>query len=260
MRKLICLLFILVLFLPVVYAEKPEEVRLDGFVNDYANVLDDAQELAIANELQELYDKDIAQIAVVTVKSLDGQDIEGFAFKVAEGKLGDKEKDNGLLLLISIEDKKYRFEVGRGLEPYLNDAKVGRIGRNDLVPAFKQGDYYSGILKAVRDVKTEINNPSAEIIGESGVDWGFWVFFFVLIAIIFGIQIFTWIAVARNVAKKNKAGKYEKVFMAGYLLSGMMRGRGGFGGGGFSGGVGGGGGFGGFGGGGFSGGGASGGW
>jgi len=256
MKKLLILFFILVLSIPIANAEKPEEIQLRGFVNDYAGVIDAGSQVQINEILQKIYDNGTAQIAVVTVKNLNGQDIEGFAFKVAEGKLGDKEKDNGLLLLIAVEDKKYRFEVGRGLEPYLNDAKVGRIGRNNLVPAFKQGDYVGGILKAVQDIKNEINNPSAEIIGESETDWGFWAFFFFLIAIIFGIHLIAWISLARNVAKKNKAGKYEKVFMAGYLLSGMMRGRGGF-----SGGVGGGsGGFGGFGGGSFGGGGASGGW
>lgn len=253
MRKAICFLIVLALLLPAVHAENPEEVKLKGFVNDYADVLDDAQELAIANELQELYDKDIAQIAVVTVKNLNGQDIEGFAFKVAEGKLGDKEKDNGLLLLIAIEDRKYRFEVGRGLEPYLNDAKVGRIGRNHLVPAFQQGDYYNGILKAVRDVKNEINNPTDYAEEESKDNLGFIVFLLVVLAVIFIGGIFSWISTIKKVAKKNKAGKYEKVFIAGYLLSGMMRGRGG----GFGGSSGG---FGGFGGGSFGGGGAGGGW
>ena len=253
MRRLFFLFLILTLILPLVHAEKAEDVKLNGFVNDYANVIDANSEMQINVMLQELYDNKTAQIAVVTIQSLEGRDIEGFAHEVAEGKLGDTEKDNGLLLLIAVEDRQWRFEVGRGLEPWLNDAKVGRIGRNALVPAFKQGDYSGGILKAVQDIKKEINNPSAEIIEESSVDWGFWVFFFLLIAIIFGIHLIAWISLARRVAKKNKAGKYEKVFMAGYLLSGMMRGRGGLGG------VGGGG-FGGFGGGSFGGGGASGGW
>ena len=252
MRKLLILFVLVFLLFPIVNAEKPEDVNLNGFVNDYAGVLDDAQESAISDVLKSLYDNGTAQIAVVTIKSLEGQDINGFAFKVAEGKLGDKEKNNGLLLLVSIEDRKYRFEVGRGLEPLLNDAKVGRIGRNDLVPAFREGKYGEGILNAVNDIKEEISNPTADSGGVYEISRTvILIMFFVILIFLPVIGYFLIKSVKK--AGKNKGKNYDKMFIAGYMLSGMMRG----GRGGFSGGSGG---FGGFGGGSFGGGGAGGGW
>ena len=82
-------------------------------MNDHANILGDEKQ-QIEQVAQQLYDADLAQIAIVTIDSLDGQSIEDVAFKLAEGKLGTQDKDNGLLLLIAVEDRAYRFEVGRG--------------------------------------------------------------------------------------------------------------------------------------------------
>jgi len=243
MKKLYILLFVFLL-LPIVIAEKPEDVKLNGFVNDYAGVLSDEQEVVISAMLKEMYDNKTAQIAVVTIKSLDGMDIEGFAYKVAEGKLGDAERDNGLLLLVAVEDRKYRFEVGRGLEPVLNDAKIGRVGRNEIVPAFKEGDYFTGINNAVNEVIKILNDPKyyeEEVVDAKRV---------YLIFGVLGLIIAVMVVVFVIEAKKTKTDKKDRLFVAGAIAGSMMRT-------GFRGGSGG---FGGFGGGGFGGGGASGGW
>ncbi|HLC63299.1 MAG TPA: TPM domain-containing protein [Candidatus Nanoarchaeia archaeon] len=248
MRRLFCFLLILGLLLPIVNAEKPEDVKLNGLVNDYANVIDDGSKLQINSLLQKIYDNGTAQIAVVTVRNINGEDIEGFAIKVAEGKLGNTEKDNGLLLLISVEDRAWRFEVGRGLEPWLNDAKVGRIARNQLVPALKNGEYGVGILNSVNEIEKELSGvPSENNIGFGNAKIA--IIFFVIALIIFLVIIY----ISYKTRVKVKRGKHhDKAFFAGFLASQMMRGRG------FNPGSG--GNFGGFGGGNFGGGGASGGY
>lgn len=247
MKKLLFLLFILLLAVNV-NGEKAEDIKLNNFVNDYADVLTSEQENSLTELLKISYDSQIAQIAVVTVKSLEGRDVESFAFEVAEGKLGLEDKDNGLLILIAVEDRAYRFEVGRGLEPYLNDAKVGRIGRDFLVPSFRQGDYFTGLKDAVNEVNLIlVGDGSREVVYGGNYD-GFSI----------GLKIFVFLIILSSIVipllllSKSK-GKNDKYFFAALLASNMMRGgRGGSGG--FGGG------FGGFGGGSFGGGGASGGW
>lgn len=120
--------------------------RITTFVHDEAQILDDATEQQLTEQLRSLKEAGIAEVAVVTVPNLDGVSIEEYSLRLAHERLGDTEKDNGLLLLVSLEDRKYRIEVGYGLEGVLNDAKAGRIARDYLVPAFKEGRYSDGIV------------------------------------------------------------------------------------------------------------------
>ena len=136
--------------------------EITGFVNDYANVLGN-EKIQIEQVSQQLYNADLAQIAVITVKSLEGQPIEDYAFKLAEGRLGAKDKNNGLLLLIAVEDREYRFEVGRGLEPIFNDAKIGRYGRDYLVPAFQKGEYGSGVLQVMNEIQSTLTSKDENV-------------------------------------------------------------------------------------------------
>jgi uncharacterized membrane protein YgcG len=110
------------------------------------------------------------QMAVLIIDSLEGEPIEDFSLRVAEKwKLGRKrsqtgDPDSGLLLVVAVRDKKYRFEVGYGLEAVLPDARIGAIGRDALVPAFTEGRYLDGIYKAVDSVKRTLDKarpPSA---------------------------------------------------------------------------------------------------
>jgi uncharacterized protein len=119
-------------------------------VVDLAGIIEDTVEAKINNYLRELEQKTSAQMAILTVKSLEGQNIEEFAINIAhdQWKLGQKGKDNGLLFLIALNDRKYRIEVGYGLEGLLPDSLVGGIGRQYLVPNFRKGDYSTGIYAA----------------------------------------------------------------------------------------------------------------
>ena len=126
---------------------------LKGRVNDYAKIIRDSDEREIEEYLAGIEQACGAQIAVLTMHSLDGEDISSFAIKEADkGKLGDKEKDNGAILLVAYAEYDLRIEVGDGLEGSLTDAKCGLILRNVVVPEFKNGNYSAGIKKGVMNM------------------------------------------------------------------------------------------------------------
>ena len=127
---------------------EPPAVPRD-YVVDLAGVLGNDAANRLNAYLGELEQKTTAQVLILTVQSLDGQSIEEFAFNTKERwKLGQKGKDNGVLIVVAVKDRKYRFEVGYGLESVLPDSLVGSIGREYLVPYFRKGDYGSGIAAA----------------------------------------------------------------------------------------------------------------
>ena len=132
------------------------------YVVDLAGIVDDATENRMNGYLQELENKTTAQLVILTIKSLEGESIEDFSTKIAQDKwkLGQKGKDNGVLLLISLEDRKYRIEVGYGLEDVLPDNFVGSLGRDILVPFFRKGDYSNGIFDTTLAMANEIATDS----------------------------------------------------------------------------------------------------
>lgn len=127
---------------------------LIGPVVDAANLLSAGQKEALDAELRSIYENDGPQIAVLTIKSLEGEDLEDFSMKVCENwKLGSADREDGVLLLVSLDEKKIRIEVGYGLEGILTDTKCGLIIRNIMAPEFQAGRYGDGIVKAVRTIE-----------------------------------------------------------------------------------------------------------
>jgi uncharacterized protein len=115
-------------------------------VNDYARVLDEASKAAIEGRLAEFERESSSQVVVVVIPSLDGQAIEDLAVRVVETwGLGQKDRNNGVLLLVAMSDHKARIEVGYGLEDRLTDALSRRILEDRLFPAFRAGDYAGGV-------------------------------------------------------------------------------------------------------------------
>lgn len=107
------------------------------------------------------------QFVVLTVQSLDGEPVESFSLATAEKwKIGQKEKDNGLLLVIAMQERTYRFEVGYGLEAVLPDSTVGTIGRTTLVPYFRKGEFTNGIAASVRAVLDVLTASNEIVISE----------------------------------------------------------------------------------------------
>ena len=116
-------------------------------VNDYALVLDDASKAAIEGKLAEFERESSSQVVVAIIPSLDGQAIEDVAVRVVETwGLGQKDRNNGVLLLVAMSDRRARIEVGYGLEDRLTDALSRRILEDRLFPAFRTGDPAGGVL------------------------------------------------------------------------------------------------------------------
>ena len=159
-----------VLFLnaAVVSAEVVVPDRPLNHVVDLAGIIDANFEDGLNRYLLELEQKTTAQMVILTVKDLEGEDIFDASLSIAHDKwkLGQKGKDNGVLLMISLNDRKYWTQVGYGLEGVLPDSLTGSIGRQYLVPYFKKGDYSTGITAAAIAMINEIAADSGvEIMG-----------------------------------------------------------------------------------------------
>jgi uncharacterized protein len=124
--------------------------KLTGYVNDYANMVSSSARATLENELRSFEQTDSTQLVILTIPSLEGETIEDFSIKVAgTWKVGQKGKDNGILFIVSKEDRKTRIEVGRGLEGRLTDLLAGRILDLVVKPRFKRGDFDGGFITGV---------------------------------------------------------------------------------------------------------------
>jgi uncharacterized protein len=232
--------------------EKPSTPTL---VTDLAGVLSPTEKQFLENKLVSIDDSSSNQIAVVILPTLDGYPIEEYATKLFRTwGIGNKKTNNGILLLIAINDRKVRIEVGYGLEGAIPDITSNNIINNDIKPAFKQGAYFDGINAATDNIAKAAVGEYKVARQKKGKEKGGSIFLFLII-------LFVIIAI---VGKKggnggsNIGGGGFSDIATGMLLGSLLGGggRSGGDGGGFSGG----GGFGGFGGGSSGGGGASGGW
>ena len=284
----------------VALAQEPNFPAYQGFVNDYAGLLSPAVKTQLEAKLTQLEKDTTAEVAVVTVKSLEGDDVDDYAVRLFEKwKIGKKDKNNGVLFLVALDERKMRIEVGYGLEPIITDGRAGRIRDNDVTPKFKQNDYDGGITAGVTSIEKYIrdgtppapleDNPVKSALG----NWTSMLFFLTFITVyLSGFMARSksiwmggaWGAVAGVVLGLTIGGiaaliaaplifaglglltdlilsrNYQKLVESGKATDWHKTGGGFWGPGGFGGGSGGGGGFGGFGGGGSGGGGASGGW
>jgi len=234
--------------------------RSSTIVTDYTNTLSDGERQSLESKLVAFNDSTSSQVAIVIMSSVGNYDISDYAVQLYNNwGIGQKEKNNGVLILVAKDDRKVFITTGYGMEGVLPDALCKRIVNNDILPAFKTGDYYGGLDAAVNSiisiVKGEYTADGYMKKKKEKVPW-----FGVLLAIfIFFIVIISKIGSTRNYARRNNLG-----FWAAWALmnAAMNRGRSRGTWGGFSGGSGGfgGGGFGGFGGGSSGGGGAGGSW
>jgi len=136
---------------------------LTGRVVDQANIIQPATRSAIEQKLADLEAKSGIQIAVATVTSLEGQDIEPYANELFRSwKLGEKTKNNGVLLLVAPNEHRVRIEVGYGLEGTLTDALSRVIIANAITPRFKAGDFSGGVSRGVDDIITVLTTDSSE--------------------------------------------------------------------------------------------------
>jgi uncharacterized protein len=233
-----------------VYPDKPNPPAL---VNDFAHMLSADQASQLEAKLEQFNTTTSTQITIVTIKNLGGHDVEEYSVEVFNRwGIGQAGKNNGVLLLVSLDDRKAWITVGKGLEGVLTDVQSGQIFRNQIVPAFRKQDYYGGLSDASDAI---IAVTKGEYKADAAPQQPHFPFAAAIIGVIFILFIIRMLG--RGGGGGNGGGGLGN-FAAGMLLGDMLGGRGGGGGGGFGGG--GGGGFGGFGGGSSGGGGAGGSW
>lgn len=142
------------------------------YINDYVGVIDQAHVQKIVNVGKELEDKTGAQVTAVIVSTLDGMSVEDYAVELFRNwGIGQKGKDNGILLLVAVDDHVMRIEVGYGLEGAVPDGKAGRIRDDYIIPYFQDDNYadgvYYGYLALANEVAKEYNvNLSLDINAE----------------------------------------------------------------------------------------------
>jgi uncharacterized protein len=136
---------------------------LTGRIVDQAGILSPATKAALEPKLADLEARSGIQLVVATVSSLEGQEIEPYANELFRAwKLGEADRDNGVLLLVAPNERRVRIEVGYGLEGTLTDALSKVIIINAITPRFKEGDFNGGVARGVDDVITVLTTDASE--------------------------------------------------------------------------------------------------
>lgn len=191
-------------FITNIFLFSLEIPSLTGYVNDNANIINKKDKLEIENYLKSLENSTGIQIAVLTIESLEGESIENFSIKTAEKwKLGSEKTDNGAILVVALDERFVRIEVGDGLESSLTDVKCGLIIRNVIIPEFKNGNYSEGILKGIQNMGGIASNNaelvSEDVLNEEVSDEN--AYFIVFLIIWFAFVIFVFILAIKNKGK-----------------------------------------------------------
>lgn len=198
-----------------------------GFINDFAGILKPETVTTLNQKLEQFSKETGNEISVVTISKLGDETVETYAEKLfQEWGIGKEKEDNGLLLLISIEDREMRIEVGYGLEAQVTDIGSGRVIREILTPAFQAGDFDRGIIQAV-DTITRLASGEAMPTNSSveQVNWSrffpYAIFIIVYLAAILGRSKSWWAggAIGGVVGVIFFSGI---VYLVGYVLVGLI--------------------------------------
>lgn len=219
--------------------------KSNRLVNDYAGVLSSTETTQLEYKLRGYEDSTSTQIAIVIEQSLDGDDIFDYCQRLSESwGIGIKGKNNGILIYVSVNDRKIRIHTGYGMEATITDALTTRIRTQQMNPAFKQGNFYAGLDAATTTIMEAASGEFVQDRNDKPLSGKpSWLLIFIIIIVII-------VLIGRGGrGGRNRGGFGGPIFWGGT-----------FGSGGFSSGGGGGGGFGGFGGGSFGGGGSDGSW
>ena len=185
MRTKLTFLFALIFSLNLWAQNIPEKPNPARFVNDFARILSESEIATLEQKLRNYQDTTSNQFAIVTVASLDNYDIESYSYALAKTwGIGQKEKNNGLLILIAPNERKMRIEVGYGLEGAIPDAVCKQIIREIMKPYFKQQNYYAGIDEATNYlIKYASGEYKADPKAKKGIN-PIWIIAFIIIFVI----------------------------------------------------------------------------
>ncbi|MCZ2247572.1 MAG: TPM domain-containing protein [Bacteroidia bacterium] len=179
----------LIFVLPVLADVIPERPSPPRLVNDYTGILTASENNTLEHKLVAFNDSTSTQIAVVLVKSLDGYDISDYAFKLGEKwGIGQKKKNNGVLILIAPNEKKVFIATGYGVEEYLTDALSRNIVEQRFKPAFRENKYYEGIDAGTTDIM-DILTGKFKADKEEGVSGGGGSIILLIVIIVFIIVL-----------------------------------------------------------------------
>ncbi|RKE98225.1 TPM domain-containing protein [Ichthyenterobacterium magnum] len=261
-----CLLFSISITAQFEIPEKPKKANPDA-VYDYYKLLSPSEKAQLENKLIKYSDTTSTQIVVAIIPSTQGEYINYLGTKWAhKWGIGQEKEDNGVFILLAKDDRKIGINTGYGIEHLLTDAISKRIIERDIIPYFKQGDYYGGLNRGTDAVFEVLNGEYQDTRQSSSGDFPFGFFIF-----LFFVFIIILIVISKNRRGGNQGGRgfrddttnrdiLEAIIFSNSGRGSYRRSSGGFGGSSSGGSFGGGGFGGGFGGGGFGGGGASGGW
>jgi len=151
----------LVAFFPLAFGLAAAEFPTPtGFVNDFAGVLNQGARQQLEGRLQAYARETTTEIAIAILPSLAGRTIEETSVRLFEQwRIGKPDKNNGILIVVAVSDRRVRIEVGYGLEGKIPDAQAGRIIRDIITPRFRQGDYAGGFTAAVDELARLIGAP-----------------------------------------------------------------------------------------------------
>lgn len=191
----------------------------DGFVNDFAGVLTDVEERQLEEHAARVQVHTGAEVAVVSVETLGTDTIEMYALDLfSEWGIGGVDKNNGILILFVPEAQEVRIEVGYGLEAVLVDAQAAAIIANQIVPSFKEGDYYGGVQAAMTQVERLVSGLPMET-ERRDISLGKALLLFFFGVIILMIQRSGWCKyVAILVSSWSGLWVYENMLFTGYAL------------------------------------------
>ncbi|HAI3447026.1 TPA: YgcG family protein [Escherichia coli] len=150
-------IFLLAFFCPSAFATQIPVPELPVYVNDITGTLTNSEINALAGQIKNLTQRNLAQMVVLVVDTTGDETIEQYATRVFDSwKPGDKDRDDGVLLLVAWQDHTVRIEIGYGLEGLITDAQSGQIIRNSIIPAFKNGDLAGGLQKGINDIESRL--------------------------------------------------------------------------------------------------------
>ena len=209
--KKITLAIVYFLFLQNILFAEPSFPELTGRVVDNAKILSEQEEETLSSLLQSHEKETSNQIVIVTLNSLNGYEIADYGYQLGRHwGIGQKDKNNGVLLIVSMAEKKLRIEVGYGLEGVLPDKTAHEIIEYILKPKFRQGDFYGGILDSTNNIIKAIKGeykPSENVISSKSSEKWFFLFFGIIF--VSGILL--------SVTKKYDNIKISKLFHSSML-------------------------------------------
>jgi len=159
-------LIFFILFLSIGLVSAVNYPKLDGFVTDEASIIDANIESSLNQLAKNIEQETTVEVSIVTVNSLEGLDIETYAVELfEEAGIGKKDLDNGLLILVAPNERRYRIEVGLGLEGLIPDIEARQIGVKVLEPFFKEGLFGEGLLESLKVINGFVTN-NEEVISQ----------------------------------------------------------------------------------------------